>query len=154
MAAVEHIFIVKKKRGQVTEVDSAHLEAGRGIVGDRYHSLALQHIDQTMDVPESHISFIAKEELDKFLADNSSTLGYGDFRRSIITSGMDLNTLVGKQFKVGDAICFGIEPCEPCSFLASSVHPAVLPGLVNRGGLRATVISTGLVTKGSQLIEA
>ncbi len=153
MATILHIFISSQKRGPVTEVESAKLEAGKGIVGDRYHSLAQQHIDQNLDVPDNHVSFIAKEELDKFLADNSADLDYSEFRRSIVTQGIDLNTLVGKEFKVGDAICYGAELCEPCAFLASSVHPAVLPGLINRGGLRATVIATGAITKGSQLIE-
>jgi MOSC domain-containing protein YiiM len=153
MATVQHIFISSKKRGPVNEVESANLEAGKGIIGDRYHSLAQQHFDQKLAVPDNHVSIIAKEELDKFLADNSSDLQYGDFRRSIVTSGIDLNALVGKQFKVGDAVCYGAELCEPCAFLASSVHPAVLPGLVNRGGLRATVITTGTIAKGSHLIE-
>jgi MOSC domain-containing protein YiiM len=153
MAAVENIYISLKKRGPVAEVDSATLEAGKGIVGDRYHTLAQQHLEQNSPVPENHVSFVAREELDTFLTENSSKLSYGDFRRSIVTSGIDLNALVGKQFKVGDAVCFGAELCEPCSFLAGSVHHAVLPGLINRGGLRATVIETGTITKGSQLVE-
>ncbi len=153
MATVEHIYITAKKRGPISEVDSASLEAGKGIVGDRYHSLAQQHMDQNSAVPSNHISFVAKEELDQFLRDNSSDLNYGDFRRSIVTAGIDLNALVGKQFKVGDAICFGAELCEPCSFLAGSVHCAMLPGLINRGGLRATVISSGTITKGSKFSE-
>jgi MOSC domain-containing protein YiiM len=153
MATVEHIFITAKKRGSICEVDSADLEAGKGIVGDRYHSLAQQHMDQNIDVPDNHVSFVAKEELDKFLRDNPSALTYGDFRRSIVTSGINLNALVGKQFKVGEAICFGAELCEPCSFLAGSVDRAVLPGLINRGGLRAAVIETGAIAKGSLLTE-
>ncbi len=154
MAKVEHIFITPEKRGSMREVPSATLEAGKGIQGDRYHSLAEQHVAQDLNVPNNHVSFIAQEELDQFLRANSSDLSYRDFRRSIVTSGIDLNSLVGKKFSVGDALCYGFELCEPCSFLASSVHPAVLPGLVNRGGLRATVISTGSITQGSTLTEA
>jgi len=153
MATIQHIYITPKKRGLMSEVDSADLEAGKGIVGDRYHMLAEQHIEQKMDVPENHVSFVAKEELDRFLSDNSSDLAYRDFRRSVVTSGVDLNALVGKQFKVGDAICFGFELCEPCSFLAGLVHQAVLPGLINRGGLRATIIKSGTIAKGSKLEE-
>jgi MOSC domain-containing protein YiiM len=154
MGLVEQIFIVKQRRSEVTELASAELEAGKGIVGDRYHAQAQKLISEGKSVPNNHISFIAKEELENFLSTQNSELGFGDFRRSVVTSGIDLNALVGKQFKVGDSLCFGDELCEPCAYLAATVHRAVLPGLVGKGGLRATILSSGSISAGSVIEES
>lgn len=153
MGQVEKIYIALESRGKVLEIEEAELEEGKGILGDRYHSKAEQLISEGKTVPDNHISLVAKEELEAFLMTHDSELGFGDFRRSIITSGIDLNSLVGKRFKVGDAVCYGFELCEPCAYLASSVHRAVLPGLVHKGGLRATVISSGTISSGSEVGE-
>jgi MOSC domain-containing protein YiiM len=106
-------------------------------------------------VPENHLSLIDKSVLDDFLANQAkdSGLTYADFRRSLITSGIDLNALVDKEFMVGSARCRGVELCEPCAFLAATVHRGVLPGLVNRGGLRAIIIKSGSAEIGSTITE-
>ncbi|MFT6093173.1 MAG: MOSC domain-containing protein YiiM [Pseudohongiellaceae bacterium] len=154
MGLVEKIFIVKQRRGEITELASAQLEAGKGIVGDRYHAQAQKLLSEGELVPDNHISFIAKEELEAFLITHNSDLEFSDFRRSVVTSGIDLNALVGKQFKVGDSVCFGSELCEPCAYLAATVHRAVLPELVGKGGLRATVLRSGSISAGSLIEES
>ena len=153
MGTVERIFIVKQRREAITEIETADLEAGKGIVGDRYHSQAEKHVVEGKSAAKNHISFMDKEQLEGFLSSHNSDLGLGDFRRSVITSGIDLNALVGKQFKVGDSICFGNELCEPCAYLAATVHRAVLPELIGKGGLRATILTSGSIASGSIIKE-
>lgn len=144
---IQQIYIVSSKRGQPEQLDTAYLEAGKGIKGDRYHTNASAWIADGRSAPENQISLIDADSIDAFLASNPSEkqLSYGDFRRSIITRGLDLNQLVGKDFFIGDVRCRGTELCEPCSFLAQTVHSAVLPLLINRGGLRAIVLENGMV---------
>ena len=151
---VERIYIASIKREPVQQIDSATLEAGKGIVGDRYHTLSQQRIDAGEAVRENHLTLIAQEELDTFLSNHQTDLDYGDFRRSIITSGIDLNALVGKEFSIGEALCLGAELCEPCSYLASSVHRAVLPDLVHKAGLRDVILSSGDIEAGSIISES
>ncbi|MDA1372982.1 MAG: MOSC domain-containing protein [Proteobacteria bacterium] len=151
MGTVEQIFIAPSRQSAVQEAKAVELEAGRGIVGDRYHALAEKAQQSERTVRENHLTLIAKEELDNFLANHSSDLHYGEFRRNIITSGIDLNTLVKQQFRIGDALCQGIELCEPCATLARTVHSGVLPGLVHKGGLRAVVLESGNVQVGSTI---
>lgn len=154
MGTVERIFIVKERRSKVTELESAELEVGKGIVGDRYHAQSEKLIREGKSSPDNHISFIAKEELEVFLDVHNSELDFGDFRRNIVTSGIDLNALVGKRFKVGDSLCFGNELCEPCAYLAATVHRAVLPQLVGKGGLRATILQNGSISSASLIEES
>jgi len=144
MAQVERIYIATEKRGPIEEVQEATLEAGKGIQGDRYHGAGGQ---------DNHVSLIDKAILDEFIGAQDAELGYGDFRRSIVTSGADLNALVGKVFYLGKVRLRGTELCEPCAWLSENVHPAVLPDLVHKAGLRAVVEATGTIGPGTSLTE-
>jgi hypothetical protein len=152
---LENIYLVAEKRGETEAREKIELEAGLGIVGDRYHTYAKRCLATEDPVPENHLSLIDKSLLDDFLANRAkdSDLTYADFRRNLITSGIDLNALVDKEFMVGSARCRGVELCEPCAFLAATVHRGVLPGLVNRGGLRAIIIKSGNAEIGSTVTE-
>ena len=152
---LEHIYLVAEKRGETEALEKVELEAELGIVGDRYHTHGKRCLATEDPVPENHLSLIDKSVLDDFLANQAkdSDLTYADFRRNLITSGIDLNALVDKEFMVGGARCRGVELCEPCAFLAATVHRGVLPGLVNRGGLRAIIIKSGSAEIGSKITE-
>src|SRR5690606_16323712 len=93
---------------------AAHVEvvAGSGIVGDRYFKP--QHAK-----PGKQITLIEAEEIDGFNARNGTQLALTDPRRNVITRGVRLEPLVGREFMVGDVRLVGIELCEPCSTLAT-----------------------------------
>ena len=132
---------------------SVQLEAGHGIVGDRYF-LPQQALDMEGKTKRKEdISIISADELDAFNAQFELSIPYGEFRRNIITRGIDLNALVGKRFRIGTVLCEGMELCEPCSKLARNVSRLVLPHLVHRGGLRAAVIESGRVASGDAIEE-
>jgi MOSC domain-containing protein YiiM len=46
---------------------------------------------------------------------------------------------------VGTAVLEGIRLCEPCARLAKLVEPSVVPLMVHRAGLRARVVTAGIV---------
>jgi MOSC domain-containing protein YiiM len=140
---VENIFITKTRREQPHEIEAAKLEAGKGIIGDRYHERALEFLAVGDQVPSNHISVISKEELAGFLERNNAEIDYADFRRNVLTSGIDLRELIGRQFKLGSALCQGIEDCDPCVFLAATVHRSVLPEMKEKAGLRAIILEDG-----------
>lgn len=153
MGIVESIFIANGKRQKVEPLEFATLVAGKGILGDRYHLMSSNMLAKGKSPPLNHITFIAQEELDIFLKRHGATLGYGDFRRNVVTSGIDLNTLAHKEFKVGTALCRGVELCEPCQVLSRKVYSAVIPDLVHRAGLRAIILEGGEVKLGDAIGE-
>ena len=151
-ATVENIFITKTWREQPYEIEAAKLEAGKGIVGDRYHERALEFLAVGDQVPANHISLISKEELAGFLEHNNTEIDYANFRRNVLVSGIDLRGLIGKQFKLGSALCQGIEDCDPCAFLAATVHRSVLPELKEKAGLRAIILEDCDLKIGDKII--
>jgi len=74
--------------------------------------------------------------------------GLSDSRRNVVTRGVPLNHLVGKEFWIGEVKARGLRLCEPCSHLQKLSHEKVLPGLVHRGGLRAQILIEGMIRVG------
>ncbi|MFO3797519.1 MAG: MOSC domain-containing protein, partial [Anaerolineales bacterium] len=72
-------------------------------------------------------------------------------RRNIATRGVALNHLVGRRFRLGEAVLLGIQLCEPCGYLEQKTGKAVRAGLVHRGGLRARVLEGGLIRPGDTI---
>jgi hypothetical protein len=128
---------------------SVELCAGRGIVGDRY----FEGIG-TFSASEKHgqqLTLIEAEVLDA-LRDEGLTLTPADARRNIVTRGIDLNALVGHEFHVGTARCIGRRLCEPCSHLQRLTGRALLRPMVHRGGLRADILTSGVVNVGDAIV--
>ena len=78
-------------------VGEAVCHAGMGIAGDRYHG--------ENPGSKTQITFLAREVVD----DMGRTLGLADpdyaaLRRNVLVSGIDLNSLIGKTFSLGEAV--------------------------------------------------
>ena len=69
----------------------------------------------------------------------------------MLTRGVDVNSLVGKRFRIGDVECRGVELCEPCSHLQSLTQPGVIKGLTHRGGLNADILNDGHIGVGDSI---
>jgi MOSC domain-containing protein YiiM len=144
---VEQIAIATEHEQLPVPVESVQAVAGRGLEGDR-------HFDPAGVAPDEELTLIAVEALDDLLAETGTKLSHEASRRNVLTRGIDLNALVGRRFTLGDVLCEGIELCEPCRHLQSLTEPAVLRGLVHRGGLRASVLRTGRISVGDAVLQA
>ena len=97
------------------------------------------------------MTLIESEALDA--ASREAGLGFlpEDSRRNIITRGVRLNDLVGQEFQVGSVKLRGVELCEPCAHLAQLAGKPILRSLVHRGGLRADILSDGVIHVGDRI---
>lgn len=126
-------------------VVEAQLEAGRGIVGDRYYFAKGTFSGELEGRPDAEVTLIEAEKIDEFNRSTGLALEYGALRRNIVTADVDLNTLVGASFHVGEVALEGIRLCEPCAHIAKLAAREVLPKMVHRAGLRARIVSGGRV---------
>jgi MOSC domain-containing protein YiiM len=148
------IFTSPEAQVPMAPIDEALLEAGRGLVGDRYYRATGTFSDTLKGQRDSEITLIEAEEVARFNEEQGLELGLGELRRNIVTEGIRLNDLVGCRFRVGEVLLEGIRLCEPCAHLARTVTSRALPGLVHRAGLRACVISGGAVRAGDAVLPA
>jgi MOSC domain-containing protein YiiM len=127
-------------------LDHATAHAGRGLEGDRY----FDH-EGTFSNPHS-----VGHDLTLIEAEVVEDLGLAPEvpRRNVVTRGIDLNALVGRRFRVGEAVCEGQRLCEPCAHLQRLTDPGLLRPLVHRGGLRADVVAGGVIRLGDPVVPA
>ena len=132
-------------------VEQATLESGRGLVGDRYYGHSGTFSEKLKDGADWELTLIESEEIQRFNESQGLSLPPASFRRNIVTSGIRLNDLAGRRFRIGSAVVEGIRLCEPCAHLGKLVDPAVVKGMVHRAGLRARIVTGSVVHIGDDV---
>nr|BAL54861.1 MOSC domain-containing protein [uncultured Acetothermia bacterium]BAL57945.1 MOSC domain-containing protein [uncultured Acetothermia bacterium]BAL58559.1 MOSC domain containing protein [Candidatus Acetothermum autotrophicum] len=128
-------------------VNEVRAVAGRGLEGDRYFLKTGTY--SSKHGPDREVTLIEIEAIEALARDYGVKLRAGDARRNIVTRGVALNHLVGKEFRLGEAVLRGIRLCEPCQHLVRLTgQEKVLAGLVHRGGLRAQIVRDGIIHVG------
>lgn len=145
---IQAIFVSKKSKQAQISIDAVKADAGKGIVGDRYYG------KKGTDGP--NITFIESEEIAAFNTNFGQRASLSSTRRNIVTQGVRLNQLVGQEFSIGDVRFYGVELCEPCGTLGKALandslsSSQVVRAWARRAGLRANVLSTGILRVGMQ----
>src|ERR1043166_6558968 len=126
-------------------VSEARAVPGQGLEGDRYFA---HQGTFSKPRPDLELTLIEAEAIEALRSEFQVDFGLSASRRNIVTRGVPLNHLVDKEFWIGDVKASGLRLCEPCSQLQRLSHPKVLPGLVHRGGLRAQILTEGIIRVG------
>ncbi len=72
-------------------------------------------------------------------------------RRNLLVSGLNLLSLRGRTFRVGDAVLRGTGPCAPCSRMEEALGPGGYAAMRGHGGITAEVVTPGLVAVGDAM---
>jgi MOSC domain-containing protein YiiM len=126
-------------------VDRVEAHAGKGLLGNHHYYDSAE--------PGRALTLISAEGLAAAAADGVA-ISAAESRRNVLTSGIDLNELVGKRFKVGDVECLGVELCHPCKSLERMTKPGVIKALAHRGGLNADILSDGEIAVGDAVVAS
>jgi MOSC domain-containing protein YiiM len=140
------IFIAPQIGHPMQAVDQVQGIPGRGLQGDHHFRPAGQELERWD--PGEEVTLIEAETIESVNTDLDLDIGLGEARRNLVTRGVPLNQLVGRRFNIGDVSLRGIELCEPCAHLAGMTRKEILPALVHRGGLRAQLLSEGVIRIG------
>ncbi|HEY2154714.1 MAG TPA: MOSC domain-containing protein [Isosphaeraceae bacterium] len=144
-SSVESIFLHGPKGEAMTRVDEATARAGQGLEGDRYFK-------PEGNEPDREITLIEAEAVEALARDEKVPFEVAESRRNVVTRGVALNHLVGREFSVGAARLRVIRLCEPCDHLQKLTRPGVLKGLLHRGGLRARIVADGPIRVGDPVV--
>ena len=147
---VEAIYCAERSGTAPVLVPEVEARAGRGLVGDRHYQA--EGPESPRHEPANELTLIEAETIDAVLRDLKLTLDPADTRRNVLTRGVALNHLVGREFQVGPVRVFGLELCEPCGHLEKLTSPAVRKALIHRGGLRASILKDGPIRVGDPIV--
>ena len=144
MAEVLKIGITANNNQPIKEVNSIEVIANKGIVGDR-------HFHEFND-PYNQLSLIESENIDEYNMRFNLNISYIDFRRNIVTKGIQLNDLIGKKLRVGNVKLEVIDLCRPCRHLTEMLNQKnVLKEFLRKGGLRCRILSSSSINVGDKI---
>jgi MOSC domain-containing protein YiiM len=145
---IESIYITATATAPMLPVKEVLAIPGVGLEGDRY---ALRQGTFFKPEPDFELTLIEAEAIEALQRDYHVELAPGAARRNLVTRGVALNHLVGRDFQIGEVKIHGIRLCEPCSHLQRITGRQVIKGLLHRGGLRAQILSQGAIRVGDSL---
>ena len=144
MAEVLKLGIAENSNQPIKEVNSIEVLANKGIVGDRHF--------QEFNDPYNQLSLIESENIDYYNTKFGLNIPYLDFRRNVITKGIQLNDLVGKKLSIGTVEIEAIDLCRPCRHLTEMLNQDnVLKEFLRKGGIRCQILSSSDINVGDKI---
>ena len=122
--------------------------ADRGLEGDRFFRQSWSAAKR----PDKAVSLIEEEVLEMAAAEHQIRIAGDKTRRNIITRGVPLIELLDREFIIGDVVMRGIRLFEPCAHLEKvSNVSGIFRALENRSGLKAAILSDGVIHTGDAI---
>ena len=144
MSKVLKLGITNNNNKKIVEVKSIDVLANKGIVGDR-------HFNEYND-PYCQLSLIESENIDYYNTKYGLNIPYTDFRRNVITKGINLNNLIGKKLQIGNVKVEGVDLCRPCKHLTEMLNQEnILKEFLRRGGLRCQILTSSSISIGDEI---
>jgi MOSC domain-containing protein YiiM len=151
--SVEGLHIAPRSMIPTRSVKAVSIVEGLGIEGDRYArrlGFLSERIEKRGDTPNRLVTFFEAETIEALGRDHKVSITPEDHRRNITTRGVPLNHLIGREFRVGEAVLFGTI-ATPCKHLDDLLGISLINLLANRAGLNAGVIRGGQVRLGDRI---
>ena len=147
MRKVNKVFkigISKKNGEKINDINEIEVLSGKGITGDRHFHDLNDHKGQ--------ITLIEKENIDYYNNKYKTEISYIDFRRNIVTEGIELNNLIKKEIEIGTIKILPYQLCRPCLHLEQMLNSKdIIKEFLRRGGLRCEVLVSGKIKIGDKI---
>lgn len=140
MSVVQQIVIAPASRLPTKSVDRVEVEAGKGLVGDRYHGTKHRHVSVQSAAA---------------LAEAAATLGY-DFdsaltRRNVTLSSGVIPTRPGERIRIGQVLLEVVRPAAPCRLMDEGIGDGARRALSGRAGAIFRALTSGTIAVGDRV---
>ncbi len=144
MSKVFKLGITNINNKKIREVKSIEVIKDKGVIGDR-------HFNDFND-PYCQLTLIESENIDYYNSKYGLNFSYLEFRRNIVTRGVQLNNLVGKDFLIGKVKVEGIDLCRPCRHLSETLNQDnIIKEFLRKGGLRCQILTSSNINIGDEI---
>ena len=144
MPKIKAINITNLSGESTIYVNQAILKRNKGIINDRYY--------ENFKNKYEHVTLIEAENIDYFNNITKKKINYKDFRRNIITSGINLNSLINKKLQIDNVVLKVHQLCQPCKYLQSKLNiDNLVKLLLNKSGVCAEIIKSGKISTFDQI---
>lgn len=119
-------------------VESVDAEAGKGLVGDRYHGT--QH---------RHVTVQSRTNLDEAADELGAPIEPGSTRRNVTISHGEIPTAPGTRIRIGDAELEVVRVAAPCRLLDDVIGDGARHALRRRAGSVFRLVGSGTIKVGA-----
>ncbi len=131
-------------RGQpMLAVEAAQLDAGKGLVGERFSGRPGAARQLTL-IQQEHLMVVGA-------CLNRSAIEPEVVRRNIVVSGINLLALKDKRFRIGEALLEYSGLAHPCSKMETALGPGGYNAMRGHGGITARILDGGVVRIGDRV---
>ena len=139
MPKIKAINITNLSGESTIYVNQAILKRNKGIINDRYYENFKKKYEQ--------VTLIESEKISNFNKNIKRKFNYKDFRRNIITTGIDLNKMINEKIQINNVVLKIHQLCQPCRYLQNKLSVDNLVKLLtNKGGVRAEIVQSGIIS--------
>lgn len=131
---------VRDKSGDIKSTESVMALEGRGLQGDKI-TLKKSKKRQVTLMQKEHISVILSLAQEQDQSKINRIEYY--FKRNLLISNYNIQSLIGKYFSIGAALFYGTGDCKPCKKIENSLGKNMFYAMQGMGGITATVVKTG-----------
>lgn len=137
---VAAIHLAPGRRLPTRSVDSVLAEAGKGLVGDRYHGSK-----------HRHVSVQSRSSLDEAAAELGAPVASGLTRRNITIDTGEVPSKPGTRVRIGEALLEVVRIAAPCRLLDDGIGPGAASALRRRAGSIMRVLESGTISVGDSI---
>ena len=134
---VAAIHLAPGRRLPTKPVDAVVAEAGKGLVGDRYHGTR-----------HRHVTIQSQEALDRAAEELGHAFDSGATRRNITVDAGDIPVRPGTRMQIGEVDLEVVRVAAPCRLLDDGIGPGAMAALRNRAGSVCRVLTSGTIRVG------
>ena len=146
MGKVLEIGISENKSSKIVSVNEVEAVKGKGLIGEKHF--------KEENKKRSQITLIEIENINHYNKITGTKIPAINFLRNIVTEGIRLNELVGKEFFIGKVKVKAHDLCRPCKNLQEFLHQKnTVKELLYTGGLRCEILSSGKIFIDDQIIS-
>ncbi|WP_458094501.1 MOSC domain-containing protein [Roseomonas sp. WA12] len=145
---VSHLHITPRAFLPMQAQQAIELVAGEGIVGDRYRIGTETGFYSEKPEDGRQITLFEAEVLETILRDYKMEILPEEHRRNVTTTGVPLNQLVGKRFRLGECLVEATRLSIPCRHIEEILGKPVFDPMVHRSGLNCRILEGGTLRVG------
>lgn len=134
------IHVAPGSRLPVRALGAVDAEAGKGLVGDRYHGTR-----------HRHVTIQSKELLDHAADDLGYEFDPGSTRRNLTVDAGEIPTKPGARLVIGDVELEVVRVSAPCRLFDDFVGPGAAAALRRRAGSTCRLLTSGTIRIGDSV---
>ena len=139
---VRWLGVRPQARGAMLEPEAVEARREAGLTGDHARP-GPRNARQVTLIQWEHLAVVGAR-LDREIAP-------ADLRRNIAVAGINLFSLKGRRFRIGQALLETTGWCQPCARLEQRLGPGTFQAMRGHGGITAWVIEGGIIRLDDQV---